>query len=101
MPADRLLGSPKSISLSFLNGEANFPMGPFSVATMRGLDVLAVNVMKVSAKRYKIYVKSLSYDKCATRQQQIGQLARAYVKELEKMIRLYPHQWYNFFEFWK
>ena len=72
-----------------------------AVATMRGLNVLAVNVMKTGTKRYKIYVTPLRYDKGKPRAEQTTQLARAYADELERMLRLYPEQWYNYFSFWK
>ncbi len=101
MPADRIFGSQKSVVMPFMGGMAEFPLGPFSVATMRGLDTLAVNVMKTSLKSYKIYVTPLHYDKTAPRKEQIDQLVKAYVGELERMIRRYPNQWYNYFEFWK
>jgi len=101
MPADRINGSPKFIEHAFLGAKAKFPLGPFSTGTMRGLSVLAVNVMKTAPKRYKIYVAPLPYDKTAPRQEQIRQLADAYVTELEKRVRQYPTQWYNYFEFWQ
>ena len=49
MPADRIIGSAKSVTSVFMDAEAHFPAGPLSVATMKGQDVLAVNVMKTSA----------------------------------------------------
>ena len=101
MPADRINGSPKCIEHEFLGAKAKFPLGPFSVATIRSLDVLAVNVMKTSLQSYKIFVTPLPYDKEAPRQQQIKQLSGAYVAELEKRVREYPEQWYNYFEFWQ
>ena len=101
MPADRINGSQKCIEHDFLGAKAKFPLGPFSVATMRGLDVLAVNVMKDSLTSYKIYVTPLAYDKEASRQEQIRQISSAYVAELEKRVRQYPTQWYNYFEFWQ
>ena len=42
-PSDRYMGATKTITAPFLGQEAKFPMGPFSVATMRGLDAIAVN----------------------------------------------------------
>lgn len=99
--ADRINGSPKCIEDDFLGAKARFPLGPFSVATMRSLDVLAVNVMKTSLRSYKIYVTPLHYDKTATRKDQINQLFLSYVAELEKRVRQYPTQWYNYFEFWQ
>jgi predicted LPLAT superfamily acyltransferase len=100
MPADRFSGSEKGLSFRFLDAEARFPMGPFSVATMRGLDVLAVNVMKTGTKRYTIFVLPLSYDKEAPRKEQIRQLGQAYVNELERVVRQFPEQWYNYYDFW-
>lgn len=101
MPADRVVGSPKTIEMDFLGGKADFPLGPFSVATMRSEDVLAVNVFKTSSKGYTIYVEPLLYDKQAPRREQQRQLAASYAACLERMLRKHPAQWYNYFEFWK
>ena len=101
MPADRINGSLKSVEHTFLGAKAKFPLGPFSVATLKSLDVLTVNVMKTSLNGYKIFVTPLPYDKSAPRQEQIRQLSQAYVAELEKRVRQYPTQWYNYFEFWE
>ena len=100
MPADRGIGSAKSITHELLGAEVRFPAGPISVATLKEQDVLAVNVMKVSAKCYKVYVKRLSYDKQASRKEQMQQLTDSYVKELERKVRQYPLQWFNFYDFW-
>ena len=99
-PTDRSMGD-RVITRDFLGAPAEFPMGPFSVAAMRGLDVLAVNVMKTGRVSYTIYVTELEYDREAGRKEQIDQLSRAYVAELEKCVRQYPTQWYNFYDFWK
>ena len=100
MSADRILRSPKHIECDFLGAKANFPLGPFSLAAMHGLNVLAMNVMKTAMRSYKIYVTPLPYDKSAPRKEQIIQLSKAYVAELEKQVWRYPAQWYNYFEFW-
>lgn len=99
--ADRILGSEKHLILPFLKGEAVFPAGPFSVATMKGLKVLSVNVMKSGVRKYHIYVTPLDYDTTAPRKEQIATLSRAYVAELERMLSMYPNQWYNYFDIWK
>lgn len=101
MPADRSGGSQKYILHDFLGAKARFPLGPFSASRVHLLNVLAVNVMKTSLRRYKIYVTPLPYDRSATREEQIRQLSSAYVAELERRVRQYPTQWYNYFEFWE
>ncbi len=100
MPGDRIFGSEKSIETDLLGATAHLPAGPFRVATMRGLDCLAVNVMKTGAKSYRIYVTPLTYDKQAPRPEQVRGLADSYARELERVVTMYPEQWYNYFEFW-
>ena len=100
IPADRIWGSQKFLSATFLGREARFPQGPFRVAAARGLDVLAVNVMKTSTLGYTVCVRPLHYDRQAPRPQQMRQLLSEYVGELESIVRRFPEQWYNYFEFW-
>ena len=100
-PADRYMEGSRCVTVNFLGQDAKFPQGPFSVASMRGVEMMAVNVMKAGLRKYRIYLQTLPYDKEAPRKEQINQLAREYVAQLENMIRLYPTQWFNFFDFWK
>ena len=99
-PADRHVEGTRCVTAVLLGDEAKFPQGPFSVAAMRGVEVLAVNVIKAGLKKYRIYLTPLAYDKTLPRKEQVGQLSRAYVAELERMVLRYPTQWFNFFDFW-
>ncbi len=101
IPGDRVFGSPRTVTINLLSSPADIPVGPFSVAAMRGLDVVALNVMKTSTRGYTAYVTPLSYDKSQPRRVQVRQLADAYAAELERMLHMYPAQWFNYFEFWK
>ena len=101
MPADRGVNGGRTVRHGFLGADASFPQGPFSVAAMRGLDVLAVNVLKDKSKHYNIHVTQLQYDRTKPRKEQVAQLCGAYVAELERIIKIYPTQWYNYFDFWK
>lgn len=67
---------------------------------MRNLEVLAINVIRISRKKYKIFVAPLVYDKQAPRKLKMEQLAKKYAEELERLVRQYPDQWYNFYDFW-
>lgn len=99
-PTDRHMEGGRCLKFPFLGAEAEFPQGPFSMATLRGVDVLAVNVMKEGLRKYRIYLTPLPYDKDASRKEQMNQLAAGYVAELEKRVRQYPLQWFNFYDFW-
>jgi len=100
IPGDRIWGSSKSVPVTFLGHEARLPMGPFKVIATRGLDVIVVHVMKVALLRYKVIVTPLNYDKTAPRNKQVEQLSNLYAEELERIVRRYPTQWYNYFDFW-
>ncbi len=101
MPADRVFGSGKTVAVSFLGSDVHLPQGPFRIAVMRGCKVLSVNVMKYRGKTYDIYVTPLPYDQEATRETQVRTLAQAYADELERVVRQYPTQWYNYFDFFR
>lgn len=98
-PSDRLLGKQRTVECEFLGALALFPMGPFALAAQRDLPVLTVNVMKTSAKSYKVYVNRLQKEG-ETRQERINAYVRQYVGHLEEVLRLYPEQWFNYYEFW-
>ncbi len=93
MPGDRLFGSPRSITCSFLGAEAKFPLGPFALAQGRQVPALAVFVMKKGMKSYRIHVRRLQGE---TKEA----LCRCFVENLENVIRQYPTQWFNFYDFW-
>jgi predicted LPLAT superfamily acyltransferase len=104
MLVDRIFGSTKSVECDFLNGKADFPVGAFALAASLEVEVLAIFCIKISAKKYKILCKSvlnMPTNASATKREQIAGLARNYVAELEKIVRQYPEQWFNFYEFWK
>ena len=100
IPADRIWGSPKSVSVKLMGKEARLPMGPFRVAVLLEQKVLAVHVMKESARGYRIYVTPLAYAADAPREEQLRQLAKSYAAEIERILSLYPTQWYNYYDFW-
>jgi predicted LPLAT superfamily acyltransferase len=108
MPCDRNHGSAKSIACDFLRGKANFPVGAFALAANYDVAVLAIFVIKVSVKKYKVFVKDLRLsdmefgtNDSKNLKLHIPCLVKAYVKELENIVKQYPLQWFNFYEFWK
>jgi len=109
MPADRDYGSKKTVECDFLNGKASFPIGPFAMATSAEVEVLAIFCLKTGTKQYKIFVIPIGKNVCndvahisrATKRTKIESLARSYVAELEAIVKQYPAQWFNYYEFWK
>ena len=100
MPADRIFGSQKSVECQFFGAKANFPLGAFAMAVQKDVPVLAVFVMKEGMKKYHAYVKEIVCDRQASKREQMAQLAQCFAEQLESIVRLYPTQWFNYFDFW-
>ena len=101
--ADRNFGSAKTLTVNLLGAEADIPQGPFSVAAMRELPVLAAFTMKTGLKRYEVLLIRIDSPgmEGLSRPEKMQSLADAYAEAVEKVLQQYPLQWYNFYEFWK
>lgn len=100
MPADRVFGSQKTFNLPFFNANANFPQGPFVMAAVKNVPLLFVSVMKTAAKKYHITIRKIDCNIDDPTKVKAERLAQQYVSLLEKAVRKYPLQWYNYFDFW-
>ena len=100
MTGDRLFGSSKSIKCMFLGKEASFPMGPFALAVQKEVPMLAVFSMRYHG-RYKVYVRDIKQDESLPLRARMTDMARSFAAELEKVVRMYPTQWFNYYDFWK
>ena len=98
--ADRFI-NPKKMIQGVLHGHTiNLAKGPFSLAVTRGLDVVMTCAMKESDGSYTAYLTPLLYDKTRNKSEQRQQLADAYTQELERLLSLYPLQWFNYSDVW-
>jgi possible acyltransferase len=101
MPADRCHGSERTVPCMFFGQTAKFPMGPFATIAQRNVPALAIFVMKESISRYHVFVHRLSMpEKDVSKRELIENIAQQYAAWVEKTVRAYPTQWFNFFDFW-
>lgn len=100
MSGDRMI-SAKTVSCTFFGEQAKFPIGPFALAVQREVKMLAVFVMKVSTSRYHVRITEVHADHTGTARQRAAALAQAFAAELEKTVRQYPTQWFNYYNFWE
>jgi len=102
MPCDRNFGSGKCVEADFLGGKADFPIGAFVLAIQYNVPVLALFVLKISASLYRIHVTSIPFppDNLSKREQ-INAMTKTFVCELERITKMYPEQWFNYYNFWK
>ena len=103
MPGDRIFGSQKCFPCTFFGAQADFPAGPFMLAAQRSVAMLAVFVMKEGVRRYRVIIKQIgkSLDEALPSRARAASMAAEFAGELEAVVRRYPTQWYNFYDFWK
>ena len=97
---DRLFGSPKKKSLDFLGHPADFPLGPFRLATQLEVPVLSVAVLKEKGLHYTCRTTLLDSESGNSLNEKCDNLMKQYVQSLENVLRQHPEQWFNLFDFW-
>lgn len=99
--ADRFADTGKTITAQLHGHAVRLSRGPFRMAILRGLDVVMANAMKERDGSYTAFFTPLPYDKTASKREQLRQLADAYIKEVERLLELYPAQWFNYSNIWE
>ncbi|UTN05387.1 lipid A biosynthesis acyltransferase [Flavobacterium bizetiae] len=92
---DRYFEGTKSLSEKILGEEANFPAGPFLIASRLKVPVVFVYVMKESNLHYHLYAREAT-----VKHRDEKGLLKAYIESVESMVKKYPLQWFNYFDFW-
>lgn len=92
---DRYFEGVKCLKGNLFGEEANFPAGPFLIASRLKVPVVFVYVMKENNLHYHLYTRE---SKAKHRDAQ--GLLNAYIESVEYMLNKYPLQWFNYFDFW-
>ncbi|MFH7014194.1 lipid A biosynthesis acyltransferase [Flavobacterium sp. FlaQc-52] len=93
---DRYFEGTKSLYEKILGQEANFPAGPFLIASRLRVPVVFVYVMKEPNLHYHLYAREAT-----VKHRDEKALLKEYVQSVETIIQQYPLQWFNYFDFWK
>jgi len=102
---DRIAGNGKKIKESFLGQYAFFPEGPFYLAMKFKVPVSFVFAMKENEDSYHFYATPAKYyeqqGSVEKRDKIIREIIKDYIYNLEQMVRKYPLQWFNYYNFWE
>lgn len=96
MQADRPTGGRGDAMISFFGEPAAFPLGPFVLARAAGAAVVPAFCVMVPGGRYRLEVEPAIWVKSGEEQTGLTTMVGA----LERVIRAYPTQWFNFFDAW-
>jgi predicted LPLAT superfamily acyltransferase len=99
---DRPIGG-QVVTVPFLGREARFPVGPFLLAAVSGAPLIATFSLQVGPAAYRFFANEpqrLSFTAGQSREAQLRVWVEQYVGVLESLVRQYPYQWFNFYDFW-
>ena len=94
---DRYTGSDKTLSCMFLGHEARFPMGPFLLASRLRTPVVFYFAMREKGMEYRFHFEPVLPEEGKS---DMRSLLEKYVSALERTVRKYPSQWFNYYDFW-
>lgn len=98
--ADRFRPGNRTMSHTFLGEDALFPAGPFILASKLKAPVCFVFAFKETNFHYHFYAfPGKVYEGRGTTGMEA--MLKDYVGLLEQMLKKYPAQWFNYFNFWK
>lgn len=104
MNGDRFVEGNKVYNTEFLGHKAYFPAGPFSIAAKFDVPVTFAFAMKETKTHYHFYATPLKkvgkFKTLAEREQMLRAMVDEYAGELAKKVKLYPLQWFNYYQFW-
>ena len=93
---DRYFEGNKTMQAELLGKEADFPAGPFAIASRLKVPVAFVYVMKEKNLHYHLYARQAVF-----KHRDANALLKEYCNNLEIIVKKYPYQWFNYFDFWK
>lgn len=93
---DRYMKGQKVLTESLMGKDANFPAGPFLLASRLNVPVLFVYVMKETNKHYHLYSR-----RAEVKNRDAQGLLKKYTESVEWMLKKYPLQWFNYYDFWE
>ncbi len=103
MHADRFLEGAKTKTKTFLGYPAKFPEGPFYLSVKYNKPVVFVSAEKETDTHYHLSATEVHYPNLNNNSQEeaIDQLINLYIRNLEKILAVYPEQWFNYYYFWE
>jgi predicted LPLAT superfamily acyltransferase len=101
MHADRFLEGNKTASTLFLGEKAKFPIGPFVLASLFNVPVSFVFAMKETNLHYHFYASPIKEFPDKAKAEGIQEMVDDFAGQMENKVKLYPEQWYNYYNFWQ
>lgn len=100
MMADRAYRKKDLMSKKFFNKDAYLNKNPFQIAYKADKEILAYLFIFEDINKYNTVSKKIIVDKSLSEEAAVSSAMDEYVSFLEYYLKLYPDQWFNFYDFW-
>ena len=105
MGGDRFVNKENTIRVKFMGRDASFPTGPFLMAAKFQVPVTFACAFKETKFHYHFHaVPPIKIKKIAGKEKQLEEVkywAQKFADNIEEMIKKYPSQWFNYYDFWE
>jgi len=101
MHADRFMEGNKTLTCDFLGEKARFPLGPFLLAATFKVPVSFVFAVKETKLHYHFFASGIKEYNSPVKDLVIQEMLGDFAKEMEKKLKQYPEQWFNYYNFWQ
>lgn len=104
MVADRVTPGERTVLVEFLGQKAAFPLGPFLLARAMKVPVYLFFGFYEGGRKYRVVFEEFELSaptNRADRGRNLQSIAQAYARRLEHFARIYPLNWFNFYDFWE
>lgn len=98
---DRYLPNTTTQRVQFLGAQADFPTGAFRLAALERLPLTTFFAVRTGRQHYRFEFHLLPFPQEGTTAQVAQEYLECYAHWLERGVRGYPHQWFNYFDFWR
>jgi len=101
MHADRFVEGNKTMRCNFLGEPARFPAGPFVLAATFRVPVSFVFAFKETSAHYHLYASQPKQYQGLSKDGMMEALLQDFAMAMEEKAKLYPEQWFNYYNFWE
>ncbi len=99
--ADRASNAKAEMEVLFLNKKARFNKNPFQIAYKTDKPIVAYFIIFAGIQHYKVEYIIIDMDRSKAEDEAVREALIQYVKKFEEIIKQYPNQWFNFYDFWE
>ena len=97
---DRIRSDNKTVEVDFLGRKTLLNSGAFEIAQMRNIPIVGCDIVRDGDEKLKIQFSDIIASQKEGKKEAVLDLAQQYANFLERVVREYPLQWFNFYEFW-